>query len=141
LHPSSSIALSRHDAAQPLVASWSSQQRRRELRRHRRFAAPPLQIALLDRAYRSADWSANGLAVTGYAGSLMPGRQIEATIRLESGDHLGALFQDSLEIVRNNPTHNRLSAKFPPRSWTGLKLLEQIIHRRIGADGGGGVAA
>ena len=110
---------------------------RRELRRSRRFTAPALQVAMLGHPYRTVDWSAGGIAVAHYAGTLTAGRAIEATIRMEGGGPAAAMFREPLLIVRNNTATGRLSARFPARSWTGLKLMEQLIHRRLGSEEGG----
>jgi two-component system chemotaxis response regulator CheY len=108
-----------------------------ELRRFRRFTAPTLHVAMLGQPYRTLDWSAGGLALARFSGTLATGRAVEATIRMEGGEPDAALFREPLVIVRNNPATGRLSARFQPRSWTSLKLMEQLIHRRIGAREGG----
>lgn len=109
---------------------------RREMRHFRRFAAPALQIGMLGQPYRTLDWSAGGLALAHYSGTLAAGRSVEATIRMEGGDPGAALFREPILIVRNNTATGRLSARFQPRSWTSLKLMEQLIHRRIEQAGG-----
>jgi two-component system chemotaxis response regulator CheY len=109
---------------------------RREMRRFRRFTTPVLQIAMLGRPYRTLDWSAGGLAVVHFSGPLEPGRAVEATIRMEGGEPGAALFREPLLILRTNMAAGRLAARFQARSWTSLKLMEQLIHRRIATKGG-----
>ena len=104
---------------------------RREMRRFRRFTVPALQIGMLGQPYRTLDWSASGLAVAHFTGKLVSGHAVEATIRMEGGDPGAALFREPILIVRNNMSTGRLSARFQSRSWISLKLMEQIIHRRI----------
>jgi two-component system chemotaxis response regulator CheY len=109
---------------------------RREMRRFRRFTTPVLHIALLGQSYRTIDWSAGGLALAHCSGTLEPGRAVEATIRLDGGEPGAALFSEPLLILRNNPAGGRLAARFRARSWTSLKLMEQLIHRRFETKGG-----
>jgi two-component system, chemotaxis family, chemotaxis protein CheY len=104
---------------------------RHELRRFRRFSAPALQIGMLGQPYRTLDWSASGLALAHYTGTLVSGRAVEASIRMEGGDPGAALFREPVLIVRNDTATGRLSARFQSSSWIGLKLMEQLIHRRI----------
>ena len=109
---------------------------RHELRRFRRFTKPALQIAVLGQPRRTLDWSASGFALPRCEGTLAVGQAVEATIRIEDGEPGAALFREPILIVRNDSRKGRLSARFLPRSWTSLKLMEQLIHRRIGAAGG-----
>jgi two-component system chemotaxis response regulator CheY len=114
---------------------------RRELRRHRRFTSPVLEATIFDHTYRTANWSCDGIEILGYGGSLAPGRTIEAAIRPEGSGASHAVFRDKLVVMRNDAVMQRLSATFMPRSWTGLKLLEQLIHSRLGGQQQGGLAA
>jgi hypothetical protein len=114
----------------------AAQERRAEAearRRHKRFVAPPLDVAISGKSYRTDDWSIGGLSVIGWASSLSVGKQIKVDLAIAGIADPEARFTDQMIVVRSSPDTGKLALRFKTLSSATLHVLEYLTRHRFEA--------
>jgi two-component system, chemotaxis family, chemotaxis protein CheY len=114
----------------------AAQERRAEAearRRHKRFVAPPLDVAISGKSYRTDDWSIGGLSVVGWASSLSVGKQIKVDLAIAGIADPEARFTDQMIVVRSSPDTGKLALRFKTLSSATLHVLEYLTRHRFEA--------
>jgi hypothetical protein len=99
---------------------------RQEHRRDRRYALPPLTIALGEREYATDNWSLGGFQLTA-ALPLAVGAMINGTFRVDGGDEFGF----AAELVRKDEAAGSLGFRFHELSPAALTRLDRALARRL----------
>jgi hypothetical protein len=99
---------------------------RQELRRDRRYALPPLTIAIGDQDYTTDNWSLGGFQLTAPL-ALMIGDAVTGTLRFEAGDPLAF----TASVVRKDDPPGSLGFRFQDLSPLALTMLDRALARRL----------
>ncbi len=99
---------------------------RQESRRDRRYALPPLTIAIGDQDYQTDNWSLGGFQLTA-ALPLAVGDVVVGTLRLEGGDP----FAFTASVVRKEEPAGSLGFRFQDLSPLAVTMLDRALARRL----------
>lgn len=101
---------------------------RQESRRDRRYALPPLTIAMGDQDYVTDNWSLGGFQLSA-ALPLAVGDVVAGTLRVADGDALAF----TASVVRKDEPAGALGFRFQELSSLAVTMLDRALARRLAA--------